>query len=225
MPTGASDPYFHNPRADVLELIPPGARRALDVGCGGGAFGAELKSLGLAEVWGIEVVPEVAEVAARRMDRVFVGDALEQMRSLPDGGFDLVTFNDVLEHLAWPGDALMEGRRLLAPGGRVVASLPNLRYWHTFKRLAFDGEFEYADAGIMDRTHLRFFTKKALPGFFLGAGLEIERLVGLHPLTSRILSAIRPFTGGRFDDCLPLQWGIVAKAVERAQPHPLREGG
>lgn len=225
MPPAAEDAYYHNPRHDLLPFVPTGIKRALDVGCGAGAFGATLKQERGAEVHGIEVVREVAEQARQRLDLVWNADALEQMRTLPSGSYDLVSFNDVLEHTVWPGDLLVEAQRLLLPSGTCVASLPNFRYWETFKPLLWDGEWEYTDAGILDRTHLRFFTRKSIERLFLACGFQIESIAPLHSIRSRILRAARPLVGKRMDDSLCLQWAVVARPTGTISPHPLREKG
>lgn len=202
--------YYQNPREDLQPLIPSGIRRALDVGCGAGAFGSVLRARG-AEVWGIEMVAEMAAVAESRLDRVMVGDAMVLVEELPQAHFDLVSFNDVLEHMAWPDRMLQSVKRVLAPGGHVLASLPNLRHWDALLRLWVDGDFPWEDAGIYDRTHLRFFTEKSARRMFAEGGWEIEQFVGLHPTPSKKLRALNLLTRGKWLDCRFLQYGILAR--------------
>jgi 2-polyprenyl-3-methyl-5-hydroxy-6-metoxy-1,4-benzoquinol methylase len=210
-------PYYRNPRPEVWPSIPKGYRRALDIGCGAGAFGSWLAEGG-AEVWGIELHPTVAKFAAQRLARVFVGDALAEIRTLPDSSFDLVTANDVLEHLTDPQEVLREVKRILTPGGSIVASLPNIRYWDEFLRLAWEGDFPREDSGIFDRTHLHWFTAKAIPKFFAEAGFETVSVTGVNPTLRRSFRIARTLLGTRIEDCRWLQHIVAARP---AGPKPL----
>jgi GT2 family glycosyltransferase/2-polyprenyl-3-methyl-5-hydroxy-6-metoxy-1,4-benzoquinol methylase len=169
--------YFEHDRPEVRALVPEAARRILDVGCGGGLLGAALRSLRGAHVTGIELDPAAAARAKERLDEVRVGDAIGSMAALPDASFDAILFADLLEHLAEPEMALAQARRLLAPGGVVVASLPNVRHWSVVKQL-LAGDFRYEPAGILDRTHLRFFTRASALRLFAQHGFAVVRATG-----------------------------------------------
>lgn len=205
--------YYTNPRADVLPFVPDGLERVLDVGCASGHFGASLKPTKAKEVWGIELNAEVAEHAKPRLDRVFVGDALEIVPTMPNANFDAVTFTDVLEHLAWPEEALRAVAPKLAPGGVVIASLPNIRHWNALWEIVMDGEFRYREEGIFDRTHLRFFTKKSIPDLFDRAGYRIERLEGINPNPGRKFALLNTLFLNKFADGRFLQYVVVARPV------------
>ena len=99
---------------------------------------------------------------------------------LPVGSFDCILFNDVLEHMLAPELALRYARRLLTPGGVVVASIPNIRSFPTLWRLMFHGSWEYQDAGVLDRTHLRFFTKSSMVDMFEREGFALEKVCGIN---------------------------------------------
>ncbi|MBZ0212850.1 MAG: methyltransferase domain-containing protein [Nitrospirae bacterium] len=208
--TGLPD-YFRNPRPEVLQFVPSETRTALDVGCAAGAFGLALRSEFGAEVWGIEMNPEAAAFAQERLDRVAVGDAMELLPEMPHAKFDLVTFTDVLEHLAWPQRALELARPLLTPKGCVLASIPNIRCWVEFRKLVLGGDFPTEDAGIFDRTHLRFFTKKSIPRLLGEAGFQIERIAGINERYSRFLRLANLATRGRLDDARYLQFVVLAR--------------
>ncbi|MBS1704930.1 MAG: methyltransferase domain-containing protein [Armatimonadetes bacterium] len=204
-------PYYRNPRLEVAVRIPDGVRKILDVGCGAGAFGLFMKSDRGAEVWGIELMPEPAEFAKERLDKVFVGDCLELLPTLPAESFDLVTYNDVLEHLVSPDVAVRESARVLKPGGYLVTSLPNLRCWKPFMRVVKDGDFPQEDEGIFDRTHLRWFTKKSIPRLFEGSGLKIEVLDGLNERYARTLRILNILTRNKLSDMKYLQFLVIAQ--------------
>lgn len=195
----------------MLEHVPPNVKTALDVGCGAGSFGLMLRSHTGAEVWGIEMVEEPAQYAAERLDQVFTGDAMEILPTLPPGKFDLITYTDVLEHLARPDLALEYSKPLLTPDGFVLASLPNIRYWEAFKRILLEGDFPQEDNGIFDRTHLRFFTEKSMRRLFEENGFEIVKMVGLNPTLSLKLRMVNLLSGGRYWDAQFLQFLILAK--------------
>lgn len=151
---------------------------ALDVGCGTGNFGLELKKEKNAIVWGVEINREVADIAESKLDKVLCGDAADCIARLPDATFDLICFNDSLEHLIWPDKVLKICRKKLKEGGRILCSVPNVRYFRIMFALVFNKEFEYTDAGILDRTHMRFFTIKSIADLFRSCGYKIEIVEG-----------------------------------------------
>lgn len=206
--------YYRNSRPDLAPLIPAHVQTALDVGCGTGEFAKDLQKSRGAEVWGIELRADVAAVAEKSLFKVFAGDATEILPTLPNGYFDLITFNDVLEHTVEPEKVLHAAGPLLTPNGVVLVSLPNLRFWNDFRRLAWHGEFEYVDKGVLDWTHLRFFTKKSIPEFFRRAGFRIVRMEGLNPTPSRSLKIANFLTFKRFEDCRYLQFGMIARPLD-----------
>ncbi len=155
--------YYQCDRAEMLPFVPQSVSRVLEVGCGAGRFGAEIRRSRKAEVWGIEAIPEIAAQAAERLDRVLTKNIEDGALELPSDYFDCIIFNDVLEHLTYPWAVLRSLRHALRASGCVVASIPNIRYYHTLKALVVRKEWEYVDDGILDRTHFRFFTKKSIP--------------------------------------------------------------
>jgi SAM-dependent methyltransferase len=157
----------------VVALVPRGAR-VLEFGCATGYMSEVLKSRLGCRVTGIEVSPEAAERARAHCARVIVGDAesLDFEALLEAPGFDVVLFADVLEHLQRPEDVLRRLRPHLAEGGSVVASIPNVA--HGSVRLALlSGQFRYRDIGLLDDTHLRFFTRESVQDLFEGAGYVV----------------------------------------------------
>jgi 2-polyprenyl-3-methyl-5-hydroxy-6-metoxy-1,4-benzoquinol methylase len=167
--------YFDDPRPDVQRLIDVSGRRVLDVGCGSGALGAALKARGAALVAGIEKHDEAASRARARLDKLVHGDLEQSVPAFDRGEFDVIVFADVLEHLTDPDRTLACFLPLLAPGGRVVVSVPNFRFYAVLLRLAAD-RWSYTDSGVRDRTHLRVFTRRSLLALHQTAGLEVIRL-------------------------------------------------
>lgn len=169
--------YFAHVRHDVLAMLPPGTRRLLDVGCGSGATGEAAKQqYGVAEVWGIEALASVARQAQARLDRVLVGDVETCLEACPDGAFDCVVCADVLEHLADPWDVLRQLHRVLSAEGTLVLSVPNLRHLKVLLKIVTD-RFEYEPEGVLDQTHLRFFTRHTIVQMLTQTGYRIVRVV------------------------------------------------
>jgi 2-polyprenyl-3-methyl-5-hydroxy-6-metoxy-1,4-benzoquinol methylase len=151
-------------------------KSVLELGCSTGYMSAALQSHGC-RVVGVERDPTAAGEAAMRCSRVLQAD-LDQVdleEELAGHSFDVVVAADVLEHLRDPGRVLTTLRRLLLPGGHIVASVPNVA--HGSVRLALlSGRFSYTDRGLLDRTHLRFFTRDTLERLFDEAGFVITAL-------------------------------------------------
>lgn len=137
----------------------PANCRVLDLGAADGSVAAVLEDMGC-RVWGVELDPVAAEAAAVHCEEVVVGDlnTMDLAESFGGQTFDVILMLDVLEHLSNPADVLQRCASVLAPGGWGVISLPNVA--HVSLRLALlHGRFEYRDAGLLDRTHLRFFDR------------------------------------------------------------------
>jgi len=174
--SAAHDPfYFGHTRPEVLALVPPTARRVLDIGCGAGRLGEAIKTRQQAEVAGIELDEAAAAVARLRLDHVIVGDIEQVAPDFPSGSFDAIVCADVLEHLREPDGLLRKARSWLAPDGRLVASIPNVRH-NSVVRSLLEGNWTYEPAGLLDRTHLRFFTRREIEKLFYRAGFVIDEL-------------------------------------------------
>jgi trans-aconitate methyltransferase len=168
--------YYDNARTALLDLFPRAPTRLLDVGCGSGATGAVAKERwpGV-ETIGIEIVPAAAQRAAARLDRVITGSAETlDLAAAGVAGVDGVLLLDVLEHLVDPWRFLERLRAVLAPDAMVVASIPNVANLWLLEELAA-GRFTYASDGLLDKTHLRFFTRASIASLFDGAGYDITR--------------------------------------------------
>ena len=202
--------YFEHPRPDMLPFVPEQARRILDLGCGSGAFAASLGRQRDRELWGVVLDPGGAHSAAQRLDRVLHGDAIAELPNLPAGHFDCIVVNDLLEHLVHPEQLLAGLIDKLAPGGRLVASIPNVRHFHNCWDLVVHGKWEYRDEGILDRTHLRFFTRSSLRDLFTGSGWRLEQIVGVQPTGSLKFTLANLLALGSLSDMRYLQFACVA---------------
>jgi len=207
-----SSPYHDSPRPEMLAFVPQQALRVLDVGCHTGAFGAAVKKKCGGEVWGIEPNAETAQVATQVLDKVF-NDIFTPALPLPDRYFDAIVFNDVLEHMVDPWSALKLAASKLRPDGCVLVSLPNLRHIDNLVHILRERDFNYEPAGIRDKTHLRFFTRKSLPRLFDGSGLVIEQIHGINE--ECFLSLPRRIAYFLFksylEDTRHIQFAVIAK--------------
>ena len=180
--------YFTHLRPEMLALLPDSAKTVLDVGCGEGVFAKQIKDKNNAEAWGIELMEEPAQLAAKVLDNVFVGPYQKFLDDLPDDYFDVVYCNDVLEHLVDPYSFLGGLKSKLSANGVVISSIPNIRYLDAFQKIILQKKFEYQEHGIFDKTHLRFFTKSSIAQMYKDQGYEIIEHKGINRTRS-----IRPY--------------------------------
>ena len=192
--------YYDNVRRDLFPFLPERrGLRVLELGCGEGQTGAALKRDGVASrVVGMELFEDAAAVARDNLDAVIVGD-LDTLDP-PDETFDLIFCADVIEHLRDPWSVLETYVDHLAPGGWLLTSTPNIRYWKLLYDLGVNGTFEYTDSGLLDRTHLRWFTRKSITDLHRGLGLTVEAVN--YPELSGKREMLDRFTGGRLRDLL-----------------------
>jgi 2-polyprenyl-3-methyl-5-hydroxy-6-metoxy-1,4-benzoquinol methylase len=175
--------HLHEQRYEYMEEVNQGILRhlpachqgetpmVLDVGCGRGALAEAIRGRGYA-VWGIEENPAACEVARVRTDRAIECNLnqIEQVKAEIGGErFDIVVFSDVLEHVYDPFSVLKGYQSVLKPGGRVLISVPNVAVW-TNRLALMAGRFDYRATGVMDRTHIRFFTFKTASELVEAAG-------------------------------------------------------
>ena len=164
----------------ILALVPPRSR-VLEIGCSSGSQTRLLKNTLGCSVTGIEIDAAAAEDAREFCERLIIGDIenLNLTENLGNQPFDVIILSDVLEHLKQPGDTLMKIRPLLGQSGILLASIPNIAHAAICWELAH-GRFDYRDYGLLDDTHIRFFTKKTITHLFEGSGYYIavwERVI------------------------------------------------
>jgi methionine biosynthesis protein MetW len=159
----------------LLSMIPEGSR-VLDVGCGTGSISCLIRDKRSADVVGLEPNADRARRTAERGITVEMGTFSEDVVRR-HGTFDVVLFADVLEHLEDPAAMLRQVRGALRPRGRVLASIPNVAHWSVRLNLLV-GRFDYQPTGIMDATHLRWFTRAGVARLFRDSGYRVRELRG-----------------------------------------------
>jgi 2-polyprenyl-3-methyl-5-hydroxy-6-metoxy-1,4-benzoquinol methylase len=183
--------YFRHVRRDIDRLLPTSAQRILDVGSGVGATSVWLKSRypGCTTV-ALEGNAAIREELARNVDEAVILDLNGQ---IPDvGAPDLVLCLDVLEHLMQPLDVLKRVTSNMPDGGTVIVSVPNIGHASVSLPLLLRARFEYQDAGIRDRTHLRFFDRESAVRLMNQAGFVVRRGVrlGFDGPRARLVDAV-----------------------------------
>jgi 2-polyprenyl-3-methyl-5-hydroxy-6-metoxy-1,4-benzoquinol methylase len=164
--------YYQGCNEALLHQVPIHARTILEVGCGEGILGGRLKAQNSQmRVFGIEREHEIAVRASRRLDQVFTIDIQVEDPPLEAASLDCILFGDVLEHLINPDEVLRRFRRFLSPDAIIVCSIPNVQH-HSIVQALIKGDFQYMPDGLLDATHLRFFTCSTIIKLFLDAGFE-----------------------------------------------------
>lgn len=205
--------YYQHDRAEMLAFIPPSVTRTLEVGCGAGRFSVLIQDKLGAETWGIEYQPDAASMAAQKLHRVLAGSVESALPDLPLHYFDCIIFNDVLEHLVDPFSMLTKVQDLLSKTGVVVASIPNIRHWPEFVDYTLYGNWNYANVGVLDRTHLRFFTRKSIMATMAQCGYALVDIQGINPHYSRAQKIASLLSMGALADTLYQQYAVVARPI------------
>ena len=218
-------PIHESHNSDLLRFIPLTSKRVIEIGCSSGALAREFKKISPdTNYLGVEIESTYAQLASRYCDEVLVlniehaDDAFWSSQ----GDRDCWVFGDTLEHLANPWLVLSRIYQCLPLGGVVVACIPNAQHWSVQARLSI-GDFRYEDEGLLDRTHLRWFTRQTIVEMFHQAGFEIQE--GLprtfdEPMREQFLQIIAEMAKAAgadpevaISDSIPLQY--VVRAVKK----------
>ena len=208
-----TDDYYYNSRTEMVRFIPKGTQRVLDVGCSTGRFGANLKRLDNdIQVWGIEPFASAAGEAAKVLDKVICSTLEKNMSELEGEQFDVIVFNDVLEHLTEPGSVLTNCKKYLRPGGVVLASIPNILYFPIFfNQIIIREDWKYTDEGTLDNTHVRFFTRKSIIRLFEDQQYHIQSITGINAFVPKYYWLLNWVTFNKLKEWRYRQYAIVAK--------------
>ena len=205
--------YFSNARRDYVAELPLNRdAKILEVGCGDGATGAlALQEKKCSVYCGVELSPTVAERARGRITQVVAGDVEKIELPWPPGTFDVLILSEVLEHFVDPWAVLEKLRPLMKSSGRVLASSPNVAHYKILLML-FRGNWMLTDSGLMDRTHLRWFTPISYRELFESTGFRVDSVRELTPLT-RKRSVANLLTLGRLKHLFIVQIDLRAHCI------------
>ncbi len=173
-----SEAYYTGVREDVLPMVPKHSKRVLEIGCGQGNTLAHLKSNGYCD-WtcAVDLFPEAIEVARSKVDEVHQVNIEEAILPIEPGSINMILCLDVLEHLLNPQKVLAYLHTLLAPGGVIIASIPNVRHYSASLPLLFQNKWDYQSCGILDNTHIRFFVRDTAIDLMKSSGLTLDKVL------------------------------------------------
>ena len=171
-------------RDDLLLYIPLDARSLLELGCGEAGLGAVIKQRQKCRVVGIELDPEAAAIARKKIDDVYTGD-VRHLVEVIDERFDCIVASEIVEHVDDPWLLLADLRNVSAPGGRLVISIPNVANASLIGDL-LHGRFDYTYMGLACAGHLRFFTRTSIEELLAISGWRVEAIVPQRAVVSQI---------------------------------------
>jgi len=210
-----SERYFGTARIEILPYLSGGTQRVLEIGCGTGATVDAIRQKQAVEAaFGVEIDPDAAALAEKTLDRVWTANIEHTPieADIETGSLTTILCLDVLEHLVDPWSVVKRLSPLLAPKGRLIVSVPNIRNWKFIRNLLFKGDFFYRDAGLLDRTHLRFFVRETACELAMSGGLKpvcIEDARTYHPYEFRKL--LLTLSGGKLMDLIAKQYIVVCE--------------
>ncbi|MDR3002298.1 MAG: class I SAM-dependent methyltransferase [Fibromonadaceae bacterium] len=170
-------------RSEMIQFLPKKYSKVLEIGCNVGNFRQYVSES--CEYWGVEPFKEAADIAKAKMDKVLIGFYDQVADEIPNNHFDLIIANDVIEHMEQPWTFLQSIKKKMAKNASIVLSIPNVRYYNNLKELLYEKDWKYKDWGILDITHLRFFTEKSIVRLFTENDFEITKMKGVNSLSIR----------------------------------------
>lgn len=173
--TAEPAPGYHQiSRQELLDLHRwQGGENVLDIGCGAGGNAQYLRAKGAGQLTGIEILTDKAALAREVFDLVLEGPVEQRLADVPERP-DVIVVADVLEHTVDPLSVLRALRQVAVPCAELLVSLPNVRHISVLRMLVIKGDWAYRDSGIMDRTHLRWFTRRSAVDLLTEGGWTVE---------------------------------------------------
>ena len=201
--------YFKGKRNELEKFIPSNVKTVLEVGCGEGGFRASFDNN--VEYWGVEPNKEVSEIAESKLYKVFNATYEEVEQDIPESYFDLIVCNDVIEHMVDHDYFFKNIKDKMKEDGKLLISIPNVRFINNLYNLIFKKDWKYEEEGILDKTHLRFFTKKSLVDTLKGHRYKINNFEGINKLNpkgfKKMIKYLLLLTGN--EDTLYLQFAVL----------------
>ena len=177
--------YYDWQRKEILPLIPENYQKVLEIGCGTGNFRDNLKYH--CEYWGVEPFEKAALQAEKKINKVLIGTYEEVVKELPNGYFDLVICNDVIEHMVDHNAFFQSIKTKMTNDSYLIGSIPNVRCFSNLYGLLKNKEWKYEESGILDYTHLKFFTEKSLKRTLQENGFIIHQFLYLFYFVIRAI--------------------------------------
>jgi 2-polyprenyl-3-methyl-5-hydroxy-6-metoxy-1,4-benzoquinol methylase len=206
-----NESYYEYYRKDILPLVPKHVGKILEIGCGTGNTLAYLKANGYCDwVGGVELFPEAANEASSKLDKLYQGNIEEMELPIEHESIDIILCLDVLEHLINPEAVIKKLHQYLAPGGIIIASIPNVSHYSVIFPLIFKNKWEYQENGILDKTHIRFFVKQTAVNLMICSDLKLDTI--LSSIVFRKAIVVNAFTLGLFKSFLT--WQYLIKVIK-----------
>ncbi len=203
-----SDSYYSGTRQSLIDLMPSGPNKVLELGCAKGYTLCAAKEAGkAAEIVGIDILPR--EQSHDLLDCYIRNQSDGITIDYPAEYFDIILCADVLEHFVDPWHVVRQLHHYLKTGGLIIASIPNIRFYKTLATILLKGDFRYEEAGgILDNTHLRFFCKRNMLDLFTSSGLEMP---SVHHKMSVFQRGLTMLSGGLAEEFFVRQYTLVAR--------------
>jgi methionine biosynthesis protein MetW len=202
--------YHSHARSELVEMLPLIRGRFLEIGCGTGGTLELLKQRGAVYTAGVDINAESIKMATDRgLDSAIVADIEKDELPYREKEFDCIILADVLEHLYDPWNTLKKMTYYLADDGYILISLPNIKYYKVIRRLIFHDEWTYSDAGILDSTHIRFFTLREIYRILESSGLKSVH-VKKNFSSSRRMKILNKLLFRKLDNFFTYQYYIMA---------------
>lgn len=215
--------YYTNVRTEIAPMLTAPVGVVLEVGCAAGGTLRWLKEeFGASRTVGVEINEKLGDEVRSNADIALIGDGASTERAEEHGPYDLILFMDVLEHLTDPWGTLLAYRALLAPAGRIIICVPNVGHYSVVLNLLMH-KFDYQDEGIMDRTHLRFFSPSSARQLLEQAGLFSDYEIRLIWPTKRLTRLADKVFGKFALDFLTSQYILRSAPLNQRPENPLRE--
>ncbi|WP_373000131.1 class I SAM-dependent methyltransferase [Sulfurimonas sp.] len=219
--------YFHNVRKELLDLIPEENKNGhvLEIGAGEGNTLVYAKENGLANhIYGVELCKiENSNQTSELFSDFIIGNIENIDLPFEELKFDVIICGDVLEHLVDPYEVIDKLKKHLKDDGVIIASIPNIREWRTMKTILIKGDFKYSDEGILDKTHLRFFTKKNILELFENKDFNINKIISSNKDDAlKYLKKLRPLkflSRFFFEELFTIQYYVVASKKKPNNKH------
>lgn len=187
--------------------------KVLDIGCGSGQLGQYFQNELQCAVTGVEITEHNYEIAKTVLSNALLGDIESLDLHLIGNDFDYIIFSDSLEHMLNPDKVLTRVQQLIAKNGELLISIPNVRNFRVTFPLVIKGDWEYQDEGLLDRTHLRFFTIASISRLLVECGFKIEEVLLDLPPSSKV-GVLNILTFGLFRNHLTSHYFIRARKCE-----------
>lgn len=208
--------YYSMSRPEMLNYVPSSASNILEIGCGAGSFASLLKSQRPSvELWGLDIQAGCCDEMKMIFKEYIHGNFENDDIQLPLDYFDCVIMNDVLEHLYDPWKVLNKIKQYLHSDGYITLSVPNMRYYNILVDLIFNKRWSYVDKGVLDKTHIRFFTKNSLESMLTECGYRIVSVDGINSrYVSKKYALLNLLLNNLIDDINYMQFAVLARVVK-----------